>query len=69
MDDLYILSYICEDYSEKEVSFTAETEEEAKQLAFSCIKGGEGLISSIDLSNGITRWIFEYSDCVWHIDE
>ena len=67
MEDLYILSYTLEDGSQKEVSFTAESFEEAKQLVASDIRGGEGLLSSITLCDGNSVWEYEYSDCAWHM--
>jgi hypothetical protein len=69
MEDLYILTYLCEDGSESEKSFTAETVEEAKQLALSVVAGGEGLLSCIWLSDGMTQWELDYSDCEWHPEE
>ena len=70
MDDLYILTYSSlEDFFEKEISFTAETEYEAKQLAYSVIKGGEGLIDCIELSDGMSQWELDFSDCEWHYVE
>jgi hypothetical protein len=68
MDDLYILSYVTEDCVEQEKEFTAETLEEAIMLATSTVKGGEGLLSAISLSDGASNWIYDYSDCEWLLD-
>ena len=65
MDDLYILEYITEDGGEQEKSFTAETLEWALTLATSCVKGGEGLLSGIYLTDGITTWEYDYGSCEW----
>lgn len=67
MEDLYILTYLCEDGSEVEKSFTAESVEWAKELAYSSVRGGEGLLSCIELSDGICQWEYEYSDCQWNL--
>lgn len=65
MDDLYILEYITEDGVEQEKSFTAESLKEALALATSCVKGGEGLLSGIYLTDGITTWEYDYGSCAW----
>ena len=67
MEDLYILTYLCEDGSEAEKSFTAESVKEAQNLACFHIMGGEGLLSCIWLSDGICQWEYEYSDCQWNL--
>ena len=68
MEDLYILTYLFEDGSGVEKSFTAETLEWAIMLATSFVKGGEGLLSCIELSDGISTWTYDYSECSWEVD-
>ena len=69
MEDLYVLSYTLEDGSDKEVSFTAETLEEAIMLATSSVKGGEGLLTAITLCDGSSVWTYDYSSCAWSLDD
>ena len=68
MDELFVFSYTTEDHVDHEVEFLAPNWTEAKALAFSTIKGGEGLLSGIYLSDGIQCFEWDYGNCQWSQD-